>query len=172
VREKKGRLSDLKIGYVGDVWNMAHSWGIVSSLFGWEMNYALPSGYDYWPRAKEFIDKTNKESGGSFKMTQDLKEAMTGADVVVGITFVSMTRGATEEDMKRKLKDFMPYQINSKAMSWAEDDAIYMHCLPAHRGEEVTSEVLDGPQSFVFDQAENRMHTEKALMALLLGGVQ
>jgi ornithine carbamoyltransferase len=172
VREKKGRLSDLKIGYVGDVWNMAHSWGIVSSLFGWEMKYALPKGYDYWPRAKEFIEKANKESGGSFAMTQDLKEAMNDADVVVGITFVSMTRGATEEDMKKKLKDFMPYQINSKAMSWAKDDAIYMHCLPAHRGEEVTSEVLDGPQSFVFDQAENRMHTEKALMALLLGGAQ
>ncbi len=172
VRKKKGRLSGLKIGYVGDVWNMAHSWGIVSSLFGWEMKYALPRGYDYWPRAREFIEKTNKETGGSFEMTHDLKEAMTDADVVVSITFVSMTRGATEEDLKRKLKDFMPYQINSKAMSWAKDDAIYMHCLPAHRGEEVTSEVIDGPQSFVFDQAENRLHTEKALMALLLGGVQ
>ncbi len=83
-----------------------------------------------------------------------------------------MTRGATEDDMKKKLADFMPYQINSEAMGWAKDDAIFMHCLPAHRGEEVTDDVIDGPQSFVFDQAENRMHTEKALLALLLGGVE
>lgn len=174
VREKKGRLKDLKIGYVGDVWNMAHSWGIVSSMFGWDMTYALPKKYEqlFWSRAKEFIEKTNKETGGSFSMTQNLKEAMTDADVVVGITFVSMTRGATEEDLKKKLADFMPYQINSDAMSFAKDDAIFMHCLPAHRGEEVTDEVLDGPQSFVFDQAENRMHTAKALLALLLGGVE
>ena len=174
VREKKGRLKDLKIGYVGDVWNMAHSWGIVSSMFGWDMTYALPKKYEqlFWSRAKEFIEKTNKETGGSFSMTQNLREAMTDADVVVGITFVSMTRGATEEDLKKKLADFMPYQINSDAMSFAKDDAIFMHCLPAHRGEEVTDEVLDGPQSFVFDQAENRMHTEKALLALLLGGVE
>jgi len=173
VREKKGRLKNLRIGYVGDVWNMAHSWGIVSSIFGWDMMYALPKEYEhlYWPRAKEFIEKTNKETGGSFRMTQDLREAITDVDVVVGITFVSMTRGATENDMKKKLTDFMPYQINSEVMSWANDEAIFMHCLPAHRGEEVTNEVIDGPQSFVFNQAENRMHTEKALMALLLGGV-
>ena len=105
-------------------------------------------------------------------MTQDLKEAVTDADAVVGITFVSMTRGATEDDMKKKLAEFMPYQINAEVMSWGKDDAIYMHCLPAHRGEEVTNEVIDGPQSFVFDQAENRMHTEKALMAVLLGGIE
>lgn len=174
IREKKGRLKNLKIGYVGDVWNMAHSWGIVSSIFGWDMMYALPKEYEhlYWFRAKEFIEKTNKETGGSFRMTQDLRDAITDVDVVVGITFVSMTRGATEDDMKKKLADFMPYQINSEVMSWAEDEAIFMHCLPAHRGEEVTNEVIDGPQSFVFDQAENRMHTEKALMALLLGGVE
>ena len=174
VREKKGRLKNLKIGYVGDVWNMAQSWGIVSSLFGWDMMYALPKGYEhlFWPRAKEYIEKTNNEMGGSFTMTQNLNEAITDADVVVGITFVSMTRGATEEDMKRKLAEFMPYQINPEVMSWAKDDAIFMHCLPAHRGEEVTNEVIDGPQSFVFDQAENRMHTEKALLALLLGGIE
>ncbi|MHA1734802.1 MAG: ornithine carbamoyltransferase [Candidatus Thorarchaeota archaeon] len=174
VREKKGRLHDLKIGYVGDVWNMAHSWGITSAIFGWEMVYALPAGYEsrFWPRAKEFIEKTNRETGGSFRMTQDLREAITDADIVVGITFVSMTRGGDEEENRRKLKDFMPYQINSEVMSWAKKDAIYMHCLPAHRGEEVTDEVIEGPRSFVFDEAENRMHTEKALLALLLGGVE
>ncbi len=174
VREKKGRLKNLKIGYVGDVWNMAHSWGIVSSIFGWDMMFALPEKYKhlFWPRAKEFIEKTNQETGGNLTLTHDLKDAITDADVVVGITFVSMTRGATEEDMKKKLADFMPYQINAEVMSWAKNDAIYMHCLPAHRGEEVTDEVIDGPQSFVFDQAENRMHTEKALLALLMGGVE
>lgn len=172
IREKKKRLHDLKIGYIGDAWNMVHSWGIMSSIIGLDMTYAVPEGYTMKTRYRDFIDRTNRETGGSFTVTHNLKQAMTDVDVVVGITFISMARvGMTEDAKAKKLKDFMPYQINSEVMGWARNDAIYMHCLPAHRGEEVTDEVLDGPQSVVFDEAENRMHTEKAVLALLLGGV-
>ncbi len=170
IREKKKRLHNLKIGYVGDTWNMVHSWGIMCSIFGLDMNYALPKGYTIKPKFKEFIDKTNKESGGSFVVTHDLREAMTDVDIVVGITFTSMQRKEMSSAQKlKKLKDFMPYQINSEVMSWAKDDAIFMHCLPAHRGEEVTDEVIDSPQSVVFDEAENRLHTVEAVLSLLLG---
>ncbi len=172
IREKKKRLHDLKIGYIGDAWNMIHSWGIMSSIIGLDMTYAVPEGYTVKTKYRDFIDRTNRETGGSFTVTHDLKQAMTDVDIVVGITFISMTRAGMTEDAKaKKLKDFMPYQIDSEVMGWAKKDAIYMHCLPAHRGEEVTDEVLDGPQSVVFDEAENRMHTEKAVLALLLGGV-
>ncbi len=170
IREKKGRLHDLKIGFVGDVWNMAYSWGIMSAIFGLEMNCAIPKGYAFDRAVQEWIDARNKETGGSFSITHNLRTAMSGVDIVVGVTFTSMQRTKVSEDENRKkLADFMPFQINADVMSWAKQDAVFMHCLPARRGEEVTDEVIDGANSVVFEEAGNRLHTAKALLALLLG---
>ena len=170
IRETKGRLHDLKIGFVGDVWNMAYSWGIMSAIFGLEMTCAIPQGYAFDRAAQEWIDARNKETGGSFSVTHDLRTAMSGADIVVGVTFTSMQRTKVSEDeTRKKLADFMPFQINADVMSWAKQDAVFMHCLPARRGEEVTDEVIDGANSVVFEEAGNRLHTAKALLALLLG---
>jgi len=170
IREKKGRLHDLKIGFSGDIWNMAYSWGIVSAIFGLELTCAIPQGYPFDSAVKEWIDERNQETGGAFAITHDLRAAVSGADIVAGVTFTSMQRTAVpEEETRRKLADFMPFQINGDVMSWAKQDAVFMHCLPARRGEEVTDEVIDGEQSVVFEAAGNRLHTAKALLALLLG---
>lgn len=162
IQEHKGRLEGVKLAYAGDVYNVCQTLMIIGSLMGVEVRVARPPGYDPDPSVMEFIER--QPGAANVTVTDSLEEATTGADVVYANTWHSM--GAT--DQEKRLRDFAPYQINKRAMSWAKPHAVFMHCLPGYRGEDMTDEVIESPQSVVFDQAENRMHTEKALLYLVL----
>jgi ornithine carbamoyltransferase len=168
LREHKGRLRGLKVGWVGDGDNVCNSWAIGAALAGIHFTAATPKGYE---PAKEVVDmasKLAKATGGSVIVTADPLEAVSDADCVMTDTFVSM--GFEKEQQQRK-KAFMPeYRVTKALMARAKKNAIFEHCLPAHRGEEVDADVIDGPQSVVFDEAENRLHTEKALLCFLMLG--
>lgn len=162
IQEHKGGLAGVKLAYAGDVYNVCQSLMVSGRLMGFEVWVARPEGYDPAPEIMQFIQDLPGES--NVHLTDSLEEAVTGADVVYANTWHSMGT----EDLEARLEAFAPYQINAEAMAMAEPDAIFMHCLPGYRGEEMTDEVIEGEQSAVFDQAENRMHTEKALLYLLL----
>ncbi len=164
--EKKGRLEGLKLAYVGDIWNVCHTLMVCGSNMGFDVSVAHPVGYDPSPRIMEYVTNMAKKNKVNITLTQDLKEALTDADVVYANTFHSM--GGPEKTKEQRIIDFAPYQINETTIAYAKDDAIFMHCLPGYRGEEMTDGVVEGPQSVVFDQAENRMHTEKAVLALFI----
>ncbi len=157
IREKKGELKGLKLAYVGDGNNVCNSLILGCAKTGIDISVATPEGYA--PDAGVL-----KQAKGA-KVVADPNEAVTGADVVYTDTFVSMGQ---EDDRERKLKEFKGYQVDAKLMGVAKPDAIFMHCLPAHRGEEVAAEVIDGPQSAVFDQAENRLHAQKAILVRVM----
>lgn len=163
ILEHKGRLQGLKLTYVGDIWNVAQTLMIAGTMFDFEVWAARPSGYDPVPRVVEYLEERN---GSNVHLTDSLEEAIRDADVVYANTWHSM--GGPELDKEKRIKDFAPYQINEEALKLAKPDAIFMHCLPGYRGEEMTDGVVEGPQSVVFDQAENRMHTEKAVLYLVL----
>jgi len=159
VLEKKKNLKGLKIAFVGDCGNnVTHSLAILCNALGIEFRCAFPKGYGM----KEEIASTLK---GKVLQFNDPKEAVKRVDAVITDTWISM---GDEKEKKNRLKIFPPYQINSKLMSLAKKDAIFMHCLPAYRGYEVTDEVIDGPQSVVFDEAENRLHVQKAISSNVL----
>ena len=162
VREEFGVLEGVKIAYVGDGNNVAHSLAIASALTGAELAIAHPEGHGPDPKVIETADKL----GAAPVLTGDPGEAASGARVVYTDVWASMGQEAEAEDRK---KEFGPFQVNEELMGLAAEDAIFLHCLPAHRDEEVTAGVIDGPQSRVFDQAENRLHAQKALLYLLLG---
>jgi ornithine carbamoyltransferase len=162
IQEHKGRLEGVKLAYAGDVYNVCHTLMISGSLMGMEVWVARPPGYEPAARVMEFIKK--QPGAGNVTVTDSFEEALTAADVVYANTWHSMGT----KNLERRLTDFGPYQINQKAMAMAKPDAIFMHCLPGYRGEDMTDEVVEGPQSVVFDQAENRMHTEKAILYLIL----
>lgn len=165
IREKKGALKGLTVAYIGDGNNVANSLALACGLSGMHFRIASPDGYEL---VDEFVKRSEslaEESGGSVTLTTDPQEAATGADVVYTDVWASM--GQEKEAALRK-EAFQGYRVDAEMMARARPDAIFMHDLPAHRGEEVTDEVMDGPQSVVFDQAENRMHAEKALLALIL----
>ena len=162
VREELGELEGVKITYVGDGNNVAHSLALGCALTGAELTISHPPNYGPDPR----VVKLAARLGDAPTLTEDPQEGVAGARVVHTDVWASMGQEAEAEERK---KQFMPYQVNEKLMSQAAPDAVFLHCLPAHRGEEVTSEVIDGPQSRVFDQAENRLHAQKALLYLLLG---
>jgi ornithine carbamoyltransferase len=162
IQERKGGLAGVKLAYAGDVYNVCQSLMIAGRLMGFEVWVARPEGYEPAPEIMAFIQGLPGES--NVHVTDSLQEAVTGADVVYANTWHSMGT----QDLERRLEEFAPYQINAEAMAMAKPDAIFMHCLPGYRGEEMTDEVIEGEQSAVFDQAENRMHTEKALLYLLL----
>lgn len=166
IREKKGRLDGLRLAYVGDGNNMAHSLMDGCAKFGMHIAVACPAGYEPNREVVERAAAAAAESGGSVRVTRDPREAAEGADVIYTDVWASM--GQEDEAEQRKAK-FGPYQVNRALMNLAKQDAIFMHCLPAHRGEEVTAEILDGPQSVIFDEAENRLHAHKAIMALVIG---
>ena len=166
VREKKGALSGVTIAYIGDGNNVAASLSLASAMSGMHFRIASPAGYELAERFVKQAEEFAKESGGSVMMTDDPKEAASGADVVYTDVWASM--GQEKEAALRK-EAFQGYRVDAEMMARARPDAIFMHDLPAHRGEEVTDDVLDGPQSVVFDQAENRMHAQKAVLALILG---
>ncbi len=161
VREEFGALGGVKIAYVGDGNNVAHSLALGCALTGAELTIAHPE--DHGPDQK-VVDLAEK-LGAAPTLTADPQEAAAGARVVYTDVWASM--GQESEAGERKQK-FAPYQVNEELMSIAAGDAIFLHCLPAHRGEEVSAGVIDGPRSRVFDQAENRLHAQKALLYLLL----
>jgi ornithine carbamoyltransferase len=163
LQEDKGRLGGLKVAWVGDGDNVCNSWMMGAALAGIDFVAATPSGYE---PSSEVRNIARSIAGSDISTVSDPVEAVSGADCVITDTFVSM---GVEAEKEKRLKAFMPrYRVDSALMSKAKKDAIFMHCLPAHRGEEVTPEVIDGPQSAVFEEAENRLHTTKALLCFLL----
>ncbi|MDF2714818.1 MAG: ornithine carbamoyltransferase, partial [Paenibacillus sp.] len=166
VMEKKGKLAGLKIAYIGDGNNMVHSLMMGAAKLGLHMAVASPEGYD--PDSE--VVKNSRENaaltGGSLLLTRDPKEAIADADVVYTDVWASM--GFEAEQKEREIA-FTGYQVNEELARYAKKDYLFMHCLPAHRGEEVSEGVLEGPNSIIFDQAENRLHAQKAVMAALMG---
>jgi ornithine carbamoyltransferase len=165
LKEKKRELSGLKLAYVGDGNNVAHSLIFAASKCGVNMSIATPQGYEPKEEIVKLARQNIEESGGSIEVTNNPKEAVKEADAVYTDVWASMGQ---EKEREKRLKIFPPYQVNKELMSLAKEDAIFMHCLPAHRGEEVTDDVIDSPQSVVFDQAENRLHIQKAIMVILM----
>ncbi len=162
VLEHRGHLNDLKVTYIGDGNNIAHSWINLASKLPMHLVICSPSGYE--PDA-ETLKRANDAGISQIEVIHDPVQAVKEADVVYTDVWASMGQEAEAEE-RRKI--FMPYQVNARLMAHARKDALVMHCLPAHRGEEITDEVLDGPQSIVFDEAENRMHVQKAIIVKLL----
>jgi ornithine carbamoyltransferase len=161
VREELGTLEGTKIAYVGDGNNVAHSLAIACALTGTELTIAHPEGHS--PDAE--VVELAGSLGAVPHLTEDPAEAVRGANAVYTDVWASMGQEAEAEQRKAK---FAPYQVDEDLMDLAAEGAIFLHCLPAHRGEEVTAEVIDGPNSRVFDQAENRLHAQKALLYLLM----
>lgn len=160
--EHKGAIDGRTIAYSGDGNNVVNSMMEASSPFGFNLNIASPEGYDPDPG---YLSRARNQ-GGKIHLTRDPREAVTGADCVVTDTWSSM--GMEENSGGHNV--FAPYQVNGALMQHADSDAIFMHCLPAHRGEEVTDEVMDGAQSVIFDEAENRLHVQKGILAWCLSG--
>ncbi len=165
INEKKGRLTGLKLAYVGDGNNVAHSLLYGCSKVGMDITLACPKGYEPDPTVVSEAKEEGKRSGGEVKVTKDPKEAARDADIIYTDVWASMGK---EKEHEKRVKIFKPYQINVKLVKEAKEDYIFMHCLPAHRGEEVTDEIADSRNSVIFDQAENRLHTQKALLALMM----
>jgi ornithine carbamoyltransferase len=163
--EKKGRLEGLKIAFIGDGNNVANSWIEAAGKLPFSLTVASPRGYG--PDAS--VIEEAKGSGARVHLTEDAVEAAAGADVLY--TDVWTSRGQEEEAQERR-RVFRAYQINAKLVAKAKKDAVVMHCLPAHRDEEITHEVMEGPQSIIFDQAENRLHVQKGIMVWALKGMK
>lgn len=164
--ELKGPLKGKTLAWVGDGNNVLHSLLLGAPVLGMNVRAACPEGYEPDPEVLKQASEIGKKHRAIVHLTSDPEEAVKGSDVVYTDTWVSM---GDEAEMERRLKDFAPYQVNMGLFSKARPDAIFMHCLPAHRGQEVTDEVMDSPRSAVFQEAENRMHAQKAIMVRLLG---
>ena len=165
IREHKGKLRGLKLAWVGDGNNVCNSLLLGCTLVGMDISAACPRGYEPNAKILEQARRNAVLSGSGLELTRDPRKAVKGADIVYTDVWVSMGQ---ERERKRRLRVFKRYQVNEGLMKLAKGDAIFMHCLPAHRGEEVTDEVIDGPRSVVFDQAENRLHTEKAVLCAVM----
>jgi ornithine carbamoyltransferase len=165
VYEKKGRLEGLRMAYVGDGNNVAHSLLYGCSKMGMTIVLGCPKGYEPDPKVVAQAKEEAKRTGGEVKVVQDPREAVKGADVVYTDVWASMGK---EKEREERIKVLKPYQVNPQLVKEAKENYIFMHCLPAHRGEEVVNEVADSKNSVIFDQAENRMHTQKAVMALTM----
>lgn len=166
IYEHKSKLEGLKLAYVGDGNNVAHSLLYGCAKVGMDISVATPKGYQCNSDVVESAKEDAKLTGAKIVTTEDPVEAVKDADVIYTDTWVSMGQ---EDEKKERINIFKQYQVNGKLFSMAKEDAVFLHCLPAYRGLEVTEEVIDGPQSLVFDEAENRLHAQKAVMALLLG---
>lgn len=163
--EEKGKLAGLKVAYIGDGNNVANSllWGAVS--MGMHAAIACPEGYEPDKKIMAKAKEAAKKNGVTVEIVADPKKAVRNADVLYTDVWTSMGQ---EKEKEKRLKAFKGYQINKELLSLANKDAIVLHCLPAHRGEEISAEVMDGPQSRVFQEAENRLHAQKAIMALIM----
>lgn len=166
IREHKGKLAGLTMVYLGDAANnMANSYLLGGATAGMHVRIAGPEGYLPADSVVAEAQQRAAETGGSILVTTDPGQALAGADVVITDTWVSMGQ---EGEKEARAQVFKPYTVNTDAMNKADSNAIFLHCLPAYRGYEVTADVIDGPASVVFDEAENRLHAQKALMAFLL----
>ncbi|MGB2814697.1 MAG: ornithine carbamoyltransferase [Dehalococcoidales bacterium] len=169
IQEKKGELEGLTLAYVGDGNNVAHSLMLASALAGIHFRIASPAGYQIRDDLLELARSYAIESGTEILCTEDPRQAVHEADIVYTDAWTSMGQ---EDESEKRHRAFAGYQIDDELLAQAEEGAILMHPLPAHQGEEVARGVLDSPQSVVFDQAENRMHLQKALLAEMLGGLE
>lgn len=162
IHEKKGRLKGIRLAYIGDGNNVANS--LIEAASRTEINLVMasPEGYEPDP---DVLERARESTKSDIIILRDPREAAGMADVIYTDVWVSMGQEKEAEERKRR---FRPYQVNDALLSCAKKDAIVLHCLPAHRGEEITDEVMDGPRSVVFDQAENRLHSQKALLEFLL----
>lgn len=165
IYEHKGGVRDVQLAYLGDGNNVAHSLLLGGARAGMHVRVVCPSGFEPKPEILERANEVAATTGSRLEVVAD-KGGVEGADVVYADVWASMGQEKEASERRAALAD---YQVDAATMKRAKDDAIFLHCLPAHRGEEVTAEVIDGPQSKVFDQAENRLHSQKALMAFLLG---
>ena len=161
--EHKGKLDGLKIVFVGDGNNMVHSWLEAATLIPFHFVLACPKGYE----PDEAIVKAARNQGAKFTLTQSVEEAVSGADVIYTDVWASMGQ---EKERRVRVKAFRKYQVNERIVGLAKQNAVVMHCLPAHRGEEISHQVIESPQCIAFDQAENRLHAQKAVMVWLLKG--
>ena len=162
VQQHLGTFDGKTIAWIGDGNNMANSWCDAAALLGFELRLACPEGFDPDPTIL-----ANAQARGQVSVVRDAREAVDGAHVVTTDVWASMGQ---EEEQAMRERAFAAFQVNGVLMQRAAADAIFLHCLPAHRGEEVTADVIDGPQSRVWDEAENRLHVQKAVMAVLMGG--
>jgi len=165
MQELKGEVAGLKVAFIGDGNNVCHSLMFAGAQLGAQVWVATPPGYEPKPEAVEWALERGTQTGGACTLTHDPLEAAADADVIYTDAWASMGQEA-EADERRKL--FVPYQVNSPLFRRAKFDALFMHCLPAHRGEEVTDEVMDSPHSVVYQQAENRLHAQKAILLELM----
>jgi len=169
MKERFLRLRQLRVAYLGAGNNVAHSLMEACALVGAELAVATPDGYQPEPEVTVQARERAERHGGHLRLTGDPVAAVTGADVVYSDVWLSM--GDLESERATRTAALHPYQVNAELMGHASPDAVFLHCLPAHRGEEVTAEVIDGPQSLVFDQAENRLHTAQAVLFALVSGL-
>ncbi|MFQ5593758.1 MAG: ornithine carbamoyltransferase [Anaerolineae bacterium] len=165
IYEHFGKLAGLKLAYVGDGNNVAHSLLFGGALAGMEVAVATPHGYEPDPMVVARAGKLGETTGAQLTVTHDPTQAATESDVIYTDVWASMGQ---EEERARRLQVFPPYQVNQALVSAAKPEVVVMHCLPAHRGEEITDDVVDGPHSLVFDQAENRLHAQKAILVELM----
>lgn len=167
IYEHKGRLEGLKMAYIGDGNNMTHSLLYGCAKAGMDIAVATPKGYEPNAEIVETAKEDAKLTGSNITITYDPIEAMSGADVVCTDTWVSMGQ---EAEKAERIKIFKDYQINADLFAKSKEDSIFIHCLPAYRGYEVTEDVIDGPRSVIFDEAENRLHAQKAVLAAVMAG--
>ncbi len=166
IQERLGRLEGLRVAYVGDGNNMANSWLHAAARLGMTLSVASPKGYEPNAEVVAAASETAKQTGASLHITNDPTVAVRGAQIICTDVWASMGQ---EGEQEKRRRDFSRFQVNAELVRRADPDYLFMHCLPAHRGEEVSAEILDGPHSIVFDEAENRLHTQKAIMELLMG---
>lgn len=166
IKEYKGKFKGLKLAYVGDGNNVANSLMIGCAKVGMNISVATPKGYECDEESIKLAKDAASHTGAIVINGYDPIEAVKDADVVYTDTWVSM---GMESEKEQRLRVFMPYQVNKELMQKAKNDAIFMHCLPAYRGYEVDADVIDGPQSVVFEEAENRLHAQKAVLVKLMG---
>lgn len=165
VLEHKGSYRDQAYAWIGDGNNMAHSWINAAAVFGFELRVATPKGYE--PDAE--VIQWARDQGAKISYTNDPMEAAAGADILNTDVWASMGQ---EEEQEKRCRDFSGFQINARTLEVAATNALVLHCLPAHRGDEITDEVIEGPHAVVFDEAENRLHVQKAIMATLMQNTQ
>lgn len=165
--ERFGDLKKVRLAYVGDGNNVMHSLLLTAAQLGSKIRIATPKGYGAHPQILSEAFEIAKNTGATIEVMTDPRKAVRGADGIYTDAWVSMGH---EDETEERSRIFPPYQVNDKLMACAPAHAVFMHCLPAHRNEEVTDAVIDSPRSIVFDQAENRMHVQKAILMLLVGG--
>jgi ornithine carbamoyltransferase len=166
LREHKGALASLKLTYIGDGNNVCHSLMLAAARGGTKMAVATPPGYEPKPEVVKWAREDGRDTGFTLTLTNSPEEAVNGTDAVYTDVWASMGQ---ESEKEARARIFAPYQVNARLMAHAKKDALFMHCLPAHRGDEVTDEVIDAPYSVVYDEAENRLHAQKAILIALMG---